>query len=193
MTPLAVMQTVNWKRFDSSRILCPRAVNGKYTRAFSHPLFSCCYMSRHASARCFYHLQLEIHLEVIHSSNTLGRRLMLASAGLLLCANGALAAEVVGDAQMQARDLLSGTVGGRPKIADVYSAIPTDDRHVLNLDPQEQARDLILGKNFAGTAHQAASLDSKTDAMPAASVQHIRSADIGGQELAQRMLLGKEV
>jgi len=126
-------------------------------------------------------------------SNTLGRRLMLASAGFLLCANGALAAEVVGDAQMQARDLLSGTVGGRPKIADVSSAVPTDDRHVLNLDPQEQARDLILGKNFAGTAHQAASLDSKTGATPAASVQRIRRADIGGQELAQRMLLGKEV
>ena len=126
-------------------------------------------------------------------SNTLGRRMMLASAGLLLCANGALAAGVVGDAQMQARDLLSGTVGARPKIADVSSAIPTDDGHVLNLDPQEQARDLILGKNFAGTAHQAASLDSKTDAMPTASVQRIRSADIGGQELAQRMLLGKEV
>src|SRR5258708_26581356 len=125
-------------------------------------------------------------------SNTLGRRLMLASAGFLLCANGALAAEVVGDAQMPARDFLSGTVGGRPKIADVSSAVPTDDRHVLNLDPQEQARDLILGKNFAGTAHQAASLDSKTDAMPAASVQRIRSADIGGQEFAHRNLLGKE-
>jgi hypothetical protein len=125
--------------------------------------------------------------------NTLGRRLMLACAGLLLCANGALAAEVAGDAQMQARDLLSGTVGGRPKIADASCAIPMDDRHVLSLDPQEQARDLILGQNVAGTAHQAASLDSKTDSMPAASVQRIRSADIGGQELAQRMLLGKQV
>jgi hypothetical protein len=122
--------------------------------------------------------------------NTLGRRLMLASAGLLLCANGGLAAEIVGDAQMQARDLLSGTVGGQPKIADVPRAIPTD---VLNLDPQEQARDLILGRNVAGAAHQAASLDSKTDSMPAASMQRIRSADIGGQELAQRMLLGKQV
>jgi hypothetical protein len=126
-------------------------------------------------------------------SNTLGRRLMLASAGLLLCANGALAAEVVGDAQMQARDLLSGTVGGRAKTADVSSAIPTDVRHVRNLDPQEQARDLILGKNFSGTAHQAASPDSRTDAMPAATVQRIRRADIGGQELAQRMLLGNGV
>jgi hypothetical protein len=123
-------------------------------------------------------------------SNTLGRRLMLASAGLLLCANGAFAGEVVGDAQMQARDLLSGTVGGRPKIVDVSSAIPTDDRPVLNLGPQEQARELILGKHFAGTAHQAASLDSTTDAMPAASVQGVRRADIGGQESAQRMMLG---
>src|SRR5260370_3721277 len=75
-------------------------------------------------------------------SNTLGRRLMLASAGLLLCANRALAAEVVGDAQMQARPLLSGTVGGRPKFADVFSPIPTDDRPLLHLDPQDQARDL---------------------------------------------------
>src|SRR5713226_8617467 len=88
--------------------------------------------------------------------NTLGRRLMLASAGLLLCANGALAAAVVGDAPMQARALLSGTVGGRPKAADISSANPTDERHLLNLDPQEQARYRILGKNFAGTAHQAA-------------------------------------
>ena len=105
---------------------------------------------------------------------------MLASAGLLLCANGALAAEVIGDAQMQARDLLSGTVGGRSTFADVSSAIPTDDRHVLNLDPQEQARDLILGKHFAATADQAA-------------VQRTDRADIDGQELAQRMLLGKGV
>ena len=126
-------------------------------------------------------------------SNTLGRRLMLASAGLLLCANGALAAEVVGDAQMQARDLLSGTIGGRPKFADVSSVIPTDDRHVPTLDPQEQARELILGKNFAGTVHQAASLDSKSDAMPVASVHRIRRVDIDGQELAQRLLLGTGV
>jgi hypothetical protein len=126
-------------------------------------------------------------------SNTFGRRLMLASAGFLLCANGVLAAEVVGDAQMQARDLLSGTVGGRTTIVDLSTAIPTDDRNVLNLDPQEQARDLILGKNFAGPAYQAASLNPEMDATPVASVQNISRADIGGQELAQRMLLGKGV
>jgi hypothetical protein len=124
------------------------------------------------------------------SSHRLVRRLMLASAGLLLCANGAFAGEVAGDAQMQARDLLSGTVEGRLKFAEVSSAIPTDDGQGPYLDPQEQARDLILGKIFAVAAPRAASLDPQTDAMPAASVQSVRRVDIGGQELAQRMLLG---
>jgi hypothetical protein len=124
------------------------------------------------------------------SSNTLGRRLMLASAGLLLCANGAFAAEVAGDAQMQARDLLSGTVGGEPKFAAVSSASPTDVRHAPYLDPQEQARDLILGKNFADTVHRAATLDSTTASMPSAAVQRFRSVDVDGQEMAQRMLRG---
>ena len=129
----------------------------------------------------------------IPSSNKVVRRLTLASAGLLICVNGALAAEVVGDAQMQARDLLSGTVSGQPKFADVSSAIPTDDPQVPYPDPQEQARDLIFGNHFPAVADQAASLDPKTDAMPTASVQRTRRADIGGQELAQGMLLGKEV
>src|SRR5260370_28017017 len=57
-------------------------------------------------------------------SNTLGRRLMLASAGLLLCANGALAAGGVGDAQMHARALLTGTLGQRPPIGGCSSATP---------------------------------------------------------------------
>jgi hypothetical protein len=115
---------------------------------------------------------------------------MLASAGLLLCANGALAAEVAGDAQMQARDLLSESVGGQPEIDVQSSAIPSDDRQVLNFDPQEQARDPLLGKSFTDTSDQAASLEPQMEAMPAASVQRIRRADIGGQESAQRMLLG---
>jgi hypothetical protein len=124
-------------------------------------------------------------------SNTLGRRLVLASTGILLYANGALAADFVGDAQTQARDLLSGTVGGRARMPYVSAAIPTD-LHVPNLDPQEQARDLILGKsNFADTASQAISLDSKTAVAPADSAQRIHRADADGQELAQRMIVGK--
>lgn len=127
------------------------------------------------------------------SGNTLGRRLMLASAGLLLCANGAFAQEVAGDAQMQARELLSGTVGARARFAPASAAVPTDDRQVPYLDPQELARDLILGQSFAGAVLRAASPDSQTDAMPMASVQNVRRVDIDGQESAQRMLLGKGV
>ncbi len=126
------------------------------------------------------------------SRNILGRRLMLASAGLLLCANGAFAAEVAGDAQMQARDLLSGTVGGRAKFADASSAVATDDPQVY-LDPQEQARELLLGESFAGAAVQTASPDSQPDAMPVASVQSVRRIDIRGQEMAQQMILRKGV
>jgi hypothetical protein len=132
-------------------------------------------------------------LKSLIPSNTLGRRLMLASLGLLLCANGALAAEVVGDAQMQARDLLSGTVGGQPTFADVSSAISTDDPQVQYFDPVEQARDLLFRNHFAAAADLAASLDSKMNAMPAASVQRTRRSNMGGQEMAQGMILGKGV
>jgi hypothetical protein len=125
------------------------------------------------------------------SRNIFGRRLMLASAGLLLCANGAFAADVAGGAQMQASDLLAGTVGGQSKFADASSAVATDDPQVY-LDPQEQARELLLGKSFA-SALQAASLDSQTDAVPAASVQSVRRVEMDGQEMAQQMVLRKGV
>jgi hypothetical protein len=166
---------------------------GNTHECFSHPLLFCCCMRDMRQSVAVTTYNWRFILKSLISSNTLGRRLMLASAGLLLCANGALAAEVVGDAQIQARDLLSVSVGGRSQMDVLSSAIPTDDRQVPNSDPQEQARDLVLGKNIAGASHQAASLDSKTDAMPSASVQRIRRADIGSRELAQRMLMGKEV
>src|ERR1700716_3265111 len=64
---------------------------------------------------------------------TLGR-LMLISAAILLHANGALAAQLVEDPQMQADDLLSGTFSGRAKIVDVSPAVPAGGRHRLNPD-----------------------------------------------------------
>jgi hypothetical protein len=94
---------------------------------------------------------------------------------------------------MEARDLLSGTVGGQAKFADVSSPIPTDDPQMPYLDPQEQARDLLFGDHFAAAADRAATLDLKSDTVPAASVQGTRRTDMGGQEMAQGMLLGKGV
>jgi hypothetical protein len=112
---------------------------------------------------------------------TLGR-LMLISAGMLLHANGAFAAQLVEDPQLQADDLLSGTVGGRAKIVDVSPAAPAGGRHALNPDPQQQARQLILGKpKAAGTTGQ-----------NTGRVYAVYAVYADGQESARRMLLGTE-
>jgi hypothetical protein len=76
--------------------------------------------------------------------------LVLASAGIFLHAHNALAADVVKDAQTQARELLS--VGERPKDAHVAAVISADDAHAFNVEAQEQARQLILGKPTGGRA-----------------------------------------
>jgi hypothetical protein len=116
---------------------------------------------------------------------------MLLSAGILLHANGALAAKFASDPQMQASDLLSGTVGGRANIVEPSPATPAGGRHAFNPDPQQQARQLILGKpNFAGIADRAVGFDSKTKVTTVASVRSNRRTYPDGQESARRMLLG---
>jgi hypothetical protein len=125
---------------------------------------------------------------------TLGGRLVLISAGILLHASGALAENFAGDPQMQASDLLSGTVRGRAKIVDISNASPATPAHgrpASNPDPQEQARRLILGEsNSAGTADRAVAFDSKSKSTTVVSVQNIGGTYADGQESAQRMLLG---
>ena len=108
---------------------------------------------------------------------------VLASAGILLHAHGALAADVVGDAQMQARDLLSGTTGGRSRTVQV-AAISADDAHVFNVEPQEQARQLILGKP---SGHRAAGRVTGRD-LEMTSVRGARRAEADPQDAARRML-----
>src|SRR5271156_4032521 len=90
-------------------------------------------------------------------------RFVLTAVTILLHANNLLAAESVGDAQMQARDLLSGSVGGRAKFVDASPTISALGHQTSNLDPQEQARELILGKRTLGpVAGRRVALDSKT-------------------------------
>jgi hypothetical protein len=120
-------------------------------------------------------------------AKTLGHGLVLISALFLLQANSALAAEAVGDAQRQASDLLSGTVGGRAKMVDASRAIASASEQTPGLDPQEQARQLILGKpNLGGTN----ALGAQINATPAVSARgnYRRYAD--PQESARRMILG---
>jgi hypothetical protein len=112
---------------------------------------------------------------------TFARRLALLSAGLLVQSNTLFAAGIAADGQLQARDLLTGTVDGRPRVVDRSPATPSDGPQASAVDPQEQARRLILGQPRAG------SIADKT----AASAESHRGHGYGDpQELAQRMILG---
>lgn len=89
-------------------------------------------------------------------------RLMLLSAALLIFTGRAFAADVVGDAQMQAKALLTGTSGGRPNAVGHPISTPTNGRQRSNTDPQEQARRLILGaNNHAGQVGQASAVSAR--------------------------------
>src|SRR6266403_749997 len=106
-----------------------------------------------------------------HSAKILRYGLALISAAFLFQADNVLAAEAADDAQMQARDLLSGTVGGRAKTID-ESPNRANGQPTSNVDPQEQARRLILGQpNVDGTHDRAAALESTVNATPAGSAR----------------------
>jgi hypothetical protein len=111
---------------------------------------------------------------------------VLASAGILLHAHSALAADALGDAQMQARDLLSRTIGGRSKTVQVAAAISADDAHAFNVEPQEQARQLIVGKP---SGDRVAGRVTGSD-LEMTSVRGVRRAEADPQDTARRMLLG---
>jgi len=111
---------------------------------------------------------------------TFVRRLALLSAGLLLQSNTLFATEVAGDAQMQARDLLTGTVDGRPRTVDQSPGMPSDELQGSALDAQEQARRLILGqRSVGGVAEKKAHAESQRG--PVYDDPH---------ESARRMILG---
>jgi hypothetical protein len=122
-------------------------------------------------------------------AKALGHGLVLFSSLFLLQANNVLAAEAVGDAQMQARDLLSGTVGGRTKIVDESRASSGSDR-TSSLDPQEQARRLILGKPHVGGTGGRVALEPTMNATPADSTRGDHRTYADPQESARRMILG---
>jgi hypothetical protein len=124
-------------------------------------------------------------------AKTLSHGLVLISALFLLETNNVIAAEAVGDAQMQAGDLLSGTIGGRAKIVDAPRAIPSAGDQASSLDPQEQARQLILGKpNLRGTNGRPIDLESQVNATPAVSTRGDHRTHADPQESARRMILG---
>ena len=65
-------------------------------------------------------------MNALTSTKTSAHRWVLISAGILLDANGVLAAPPVGDAQQQARDLILGTVNGQARTIDKIHAVAAD-------------------------------------------------------------------
>jgi hypothetical protein len=104
-------------------------------------------------------------------------RLILSCAAILVHPNNVLASECLGDVQMQAQDLLSGTVGGQAKTVDKSLQKSAGGDQTPNVDPQDQARQLILGNANFGKSNDWAIGGPRTYPDP--------------QESARRMILGE--
>jgi hypothetical protein len=125
-------------------------------------------------------------MNALTSTKTSAHRWVLISAGILLYANGVLAAPPVGDAQQQARDLILGTVNGQARTIDKLHAVAADGHSSASLDPQEQARQMILGTAHDGNA--AGPTVASTPTVPA-ETNHRTHSD--PQEQARQMILGR--
>jgi len=132
--------------------------------------------------------------EIIMTSSKLiktsNRPLALLSAAFLLQTGGALGAARAGDAQTQARDLVSQTTAGR-SVAAQSNALPDGGTSVAALDPQEQARRVLLGTQSTGGKAEAIASRYAKSTSPAGVVGrgHLR-AHSDAQEMARRMILG---
>lgn len=119
----------------------------------------------------------------LNSAKTLRRPLLLVSAGLIFHSAAALAADAVGDAQTQARELLGGMT---PSRTTVSAARSTGAASLPRVEPQEQARRLILGiQSFDRTAAFV-----RLARIAGVNEHRDRRAPTDAQALAQRMILG---
>jgi hypothetical protein len=123
-------------------------------------------------------------------TKTSTRPLVLLSAALLLQTGGALVAAHAGDAQTQARELLTQMTGVRPAAARLNS-LPDGESSLPARDPQDQARRVILGAQgaFASAKVVGPRYAKSTSPAEAAGRAHGRAYS-DAQEMAQRMILG---
>jgi hypothetical protein len=125
--------------------------------------------------------------KLIKTSN---RSLALLSAAFLLQTGGALTTARAGDAQTQARELVSQTTAGR-SVAAQSNAVPDGGTSLPALDPQEQARRVLLGTPSAGgEAEVAAPRYAKSTSAAGVVGRGDRRAHSDAQEMARRMILG---
>jgi hypothetical protein len=132
--------------------------------------------------------------EIIMTSSKLtktsNRPLVLLTAAFLWQTAGALPATHAADAQSQARELVSPTTAGRT-VAAQSTALPNGETSVVALDPQEQARRILLGTRSAvGEAEAAAARHAKSTSPAGVVGRDHRSAHADAQEMARRMILG---
>jgi hypothetical protein len=145
---------------------------------------------------CIYiHCPFELTIgEIIMTSSKLiktpNRSLVLLSAALLLQTGGALAVARAGDAQTQARELVSQTTAGR-SVAAQSNAPSNGGTSPAALDPQEQARRVLLGTPSAGGEAEVAASRYAKSTPPAGVVGGgRRRAHSDAQEMARRVILG---
>jgi len=118
------------------------------------------------------------------------RPLALLSAAFLLQSGGALTAARASDAQTQARELVSQTTAGR-SVAAQSNTLPDGETSPAALDPQEQARRVLLGTRSAGGVAEVAAPRYAKSTSPAGVVgRGDRRTHSDAQEMARRMILG---
>jgi hypothetical protein len=121
---------------------------------------------------------------------SLNRPLAIAAAAMLLQAGGAFAADLPHDAQTQARELLSGRPASRTASVSDTAAATGDAASARALEPQDQARRLILGSRSVGAEIKPLPLQA-TAVAPSAVAPAGRRAHVDALELARRMILGR--
>jgi len=123
---------------------------------------------------------------------TSNRPLVLLSAAFLLQTGNALAAGRAGDAQAQARELVSETIPAR-SAAPRSNGLPDGGKSPAALDPQEQARRLILGTRSAGGEAEVAARYAKSTSPAGVAGRGHHRAHSDAQEMARRVILGTVV
>jgi hypothetical protein len=125
--------------------------------------------------------------KLIKTSN---RALALLSAAFLLQTGGALTAARAGDAQSQARELLSQTTAGRA-VAAQSNTLADGETSPAVLDPQEQARRVLLGTpNAGGEAKVAGPRYAQSTSAAGVAGRGDRRVHSDAQEMARRVILG---
>src|ERR1700730_14064079 len=112
----------------------------------------------------------------LNRNKILDPRLFILSAGLLLQAHSAFAGDSIGDAQAQARSLLEAPIVNHVTSVDGFTATQASGPAASRRDPQEQARDLLLGKpEESSVTRSAIAVDATQDGARSTSAQDRRA------------------